>query len=152
MNVDKTFGSIEPEAIYTQRVAAYVVIIEAGKIAAVCASGKCFLPGGGSLNSEAATETIIREVREELSRSVRLTVQVGTAIQYFFSEADNRHYKMFATFFAGEFLYGEAHEAKGEHEMCWIPTASVRDSFFHECHTWAIFETIRVCRSRETNE
>jgi 8-oxo-dGTP pyrophosphatase MutT (NUDIX family) len=35
-------------------------------------SGKFFLPGGGSLPEETAEETVRREIREELARSVRL--------------------------------------------------------------------------------
>src|ERR1700730_9788541 len=98
------FGSPEPSIRYTERRAAYVVIVSSdGNIALVKGSQKYFLPGGGSLPNETPEETVAREVSEELARSVRLIRSLAEATQYFYSTDDDRHYKMVATFFAGEF-------------------------------------------------
>jgi len=90
-----------------------VIINDDGEVAMVKGQQKHFLPGGGSVAGEAAEETAIREVQEELARSVRLTRRLGDAIQYFYSAADDRHYKMLAAFFAGEFT-NEPRDGTGE--------------------------------------
>ncbi|HST51670.1 MAG TPA: NUDIX domain-containing protein [Pyrinomonadaceae bacterium] len=130
------FGSAEPTVQYVERRAAYVVVAEGGKVAAVVgARGKYFLPGGGSLPGESPEETVAREVAEELARGVRLTRKVGEAVQYFYADADGCHYEMRATFFAGDFT-GEVSGAF-EHELCWLPPEEVERAFFHACHAWA---------------
>lgn len=136
------FGPREPGVQYTQRLAAYVVVFNAGgEVAAVVGSRqKHFLPGGGSLPGEGPEQAITREVSEELGRGVRLTRSVGEALQYFYSEADERHYEMRATFFAGEFTEGPggAREPGAcEHELRWLPASEAEGAFFHACHAWA---------------
>jgi 8-oxo-dGTP pyrophosphatase MutT (NUDIX family) len=132
------FGSPEPNVQYTERRAAYVVIVtEDEEVAMVKSRRKHFLPGGGSLSGEAPEETIVREVSEELARSVRLIRKLGEAIQYFYSSADDRHYKMLAVFFAGEFT-DEPCVGMGEHELHWLPVREAEQSCFHACHAWAI--------------
>ena len=133
-----TFGSQLPNISYTERRAAYVVVTNDDKFAAVESQQKYFLPGGGSFSGESAEDTIIREVFEELARGVQLIRNIGEAIQYFYSAADDRHYKMQAIFFVGEFT-GKAHvNGKGENELCWLTKAEAEQRFFHECHKWAI--------------
>ena len=133
-----TFGSPEPGIQYTERRAAYVLIINDNvEVAMVKGRRKHFLPGGGSLPGEAPEDTAIREVREELARSVRLVRALGEAIQYFYSTADDRHYKMLASFFAGEFT-DEPGADTGEHELYWLPTEEAEQSCFHACHAWAV--------------
>jgi 8-oxo-dGTP diphosphatase len=132
------FGHAEPQVQYTERRAAYVVIIiDDGRVALVKGQQKYFLPGGGSLPDETAEATIAREVAEELARGVRLTRKLGDALQYFYAATDGRHYKMQATFFAGE-LTDEAGSATGEHELHWLPLSDAEQACFHACHAWAI--------------
>ncbi|HVG28944.1 MAG TPA: NUDIX domain-containing protein [Pyrinomonadaceae bacterium] len=131
-----TFGSPAPGVDYVERRAAYVVVVGDGAtVATVASRQKHFLPGGGSLAGEAPEETVAREVREELARGVRLTRRLGEAVQYFYSDADGRHYRMLATFFAGE-LTGDA--GAGEHELIWLPAEDAARACFHECHAWAV--------------
>jgi 8-oxo-dGTP pyrophosphatase MutT (NUDIX family) len=132
------FGAPAPGALYVERRAAYVVVRDdGGRVATVAPRQKHFLPGGGSLPGETAEETIIREVREELARGVRLTRRIGEAVQHFYSGADERHYKMLATFFAGEFT-DEEHGGECEHELRRLPAEDAARACFHECHAWAI--------------
>ncbi len=132
------FGSPEPDVQYTERRAAYVVIInDEGEVAMVRGRQKHFLPGGGSLSGEAPEDTAIREVHEELARSVRLIRKLGEAIQCFYSTADDRHYKMLAVFFAGEFT-NEPCDGTGEHELYWLPIKEAELACFHACHAWAV--------------
>lgn len=131
------FGFPKPNVKHTERRAAYVVIINGAHVATVKSQEKHFLPGGGSLPFESPAETIVREVYEELGRGVRLIRMIGEATQYFYSAADDRHYEMRATFFAGE-LRGEMCSSIGEHQLSWLPLEQAGRACFHECHAWAI--------------
>jgi 8-oxo-dGTP diphosphatase len=130
------FGSAAPGVQYVERRAAYVVVAVGGKVAAVESRQKYFLPGGGSLPNEAPEDTVAREVFEELARGVRMTRKIGEAVQYFYSDADECHYEMRATFFAGEFT-SDARGGACEHELRWLPLADAEQIFFHACHAWA---------------
>ena len=137
MTEELIFGSTEPNVLYTERRAAYLVVTHDGLIAMIKSQHKHFLPGGGSLPGEAPENTVVREVHEELAQGVRLLSRIGEATQYFYSSTDDRHYKMLATFFVGKLLTVE-YSGKGEHELDWLPTAEALRSCFHECHAWAI--------------
>jgi len=138
VKVKVIFGSPEPNIQYTERRAAYVVIVGSdGKIAMVKGPQKYFLPGGGSLPDEKSGDTVAREVSEELARRVRLIRSLGEATQYFYSTDDDRHYKMRAAFFAGEFTDEPATEA-AEHELTWLAESEVEQACFHACHAWAV--------------
>lgn len=132
------FGSPEPYVQYTERRAAYIVIVTGDdKVALVKGRRDYFLPGGGSLPGESPEDTVTREVYEELARGVRLIRKLGDAIQYFYSATDDRHYRMPATFFAGEFTH-EACDRRGEHELHWLPIKEAARACFHASHAWAI--------------
>ena len=137
MPVAMIFGSAKPSVQYRERRAAYVVITRDGKVALVKSGQKHFLPGGGSLPGEAPEATVVREVHEELARPVRLLRSLGEATQYFYSGDDDRHYKMLAVFFAGEFT-DKAHIGTGEHQLDWLPVREIEQACFHECHAWAV--------------
>ena len=132
------FGSIVDGVTYKKRPAAYVIVTRPeGRIAAVGAKGAYFLPGGGSLPGEPPEETVIREVREELARSVEIISEIGRAVQYFF--ADEQHYRMQAVFFAAMFT-SDATEV-GEHQLLWLEPSEFARGAFHQCHAWAVRQT-----------
>lgn len=138
MTESATFGVPLGGVAYADRPAAYVVVVgENGTVAAVKGkSGKFLLPGGGSLPGESAEETVRREVREELARSVRLIHTIGAATQYFYAADDDRHYRMTAVFFLAEFP--DEPTDHGEHDLCWLPLAEGDKVFFHQSHAWAV--------------
>jgi 8-oxo-dGTP pyrophosphatase MutT (NUDIX family) len=127
--VKPTFGSIEPEIRYTERRAAYAVIVTKEDTVTTVKTGQSYFLPGGSLPDETPEDTVIREVNEELARSVRLIRQIGEAVQYFYASIDNQYYQVQATFFLAEFI-GEP-QGEGEHELHWLPLAAVTASFFH---------------------
>ena len=98
-------------------------------------AGMIGLPGGGSLPGETPEETLRREVREELARSVRLVRKLGDATQFFYAADEHCHYKMLGAFFLAEFP--DEPNGQGEHELFWLPVAEAAGAFFHECHAWA---------------
>ena len=131
------FGAPDPRVRYSERRAAYVVVIRNAKVAMVSSGQKHFLPGGGSMPGEGPEETVVREVHEELGRRVRLIRSLGEATQYFYSNDDDRHYKMLATFFAGEFT-DDVSDGSGEHQLDWLSVTETDRACFHECHAWAV--------------
>jgi 8-oxo-dGTP pyrophosphatase MutT (NUDIX family) len=129
------FGVPDESIAYQARPASYVVITDhQGRVAAVKGKTHYFLPGGGAIDQETPEQTVRREVMEELSREVHIIGQIGKAIQYF--NADGRHYRMEAVYFAGEF--GSESIAKGEHELCWLEVEQIEERFFHKSHVWAV--------------
>lgn len=131
-----TFGPCPTGVVLHDRPAAYAVILGAdGRVAAVRGKTRYWLPGGGSLPGESAEDTVTRELREELGRSVRLVARIGDAIQFFFAADEERWYRMRAVFFRAEFE-GEP-VVPGEHELCWLDANQDAALFFHACHAWA---------------
>lgn len=129
-----TFGVPTPGIPYEERRAAYAVITrEEALVAVVQGKRGDFLPGGGSLPDETPEDTVVREVREELARGIRLLCKLGEATQYF--SAEQQHFKMHAVFFAAEFT--DVAFGHGEHELHWLPVAEAT-AFFHESHAWAV--------------
>jgi 8-oxo-dGTP pyrophosphatase MutT (NUDIX family) len=137
MKEPPVFGLPQRNGFYTDRRAAYVVVIHDGMVAMVRPQEKCFLPGGGSLPGEAPEDTVVREVREEVRRGVRLIRRIGEAVQYFYSSTDDQHYRMTAVFFAGEFM-DDPCGGRGEHELEWLPVTETEEACFHACHAWAV--------------
>ena len=132
-----TFGSPVAGVAYEQRRAAYAVIrSRTGTIAAVRAPAGYWLPGGGALAGETPEETVVREVREELGRELRLINKIGEAIQYFFASADGKYYAMRAVFFRAELA--EAPIGPGEYELCWLNASQPPPLFVHACYDWAV--------------
>jgi 8-oxo-dGTP diphosphatase len=129
------FGSRIKGVEYENRPAAYAVIRNPVGAFAVVGEGPGYiLPGGGSEAGESPEETVRREVREELGRSVLLNRKLGEAIQYF--QAGGRFYKMFAVFFAADLT--NDFQLKGECELLWLTVSELEKNLFHECHKWAV--------------
>jgi 8-oxo-dGTP pyrophosphatase MutT (NUDIX family) len=138
------FGTRLEGVRYTERPAAYAVIGGAnGTVAAVQGpSGGIGLPGGGSLPGESPQDTVVREVREELARSVRLLRKIGEATQFFFAASEDCHYKMFAVFYLAEFP--DEPNGQGEHDLLWLSLAEAARAFFHESHAWAVYQGLQT--------
>jgi 8-oxo-dGTP pyrophosphatase MutT (NUDIX family) len=134
------FGAAPSGVTLHPRHAAYVVVRgDDGRVAAVRVVGRgnarYWLPGGGIERGETPEAAVVRETREELGRTLRLTGKIGEAVQVFYAGDDARWYEMTAVFFGGEFE-GEP-VGPSEHELCWLDPSTERESFFHACHAWA---------------
>lgn len=132
-----TFGFPVTGVTYEKRLAAYAVIRNrTGTIAAVRAPAGYWLPGGGALPGETPEATVVREVREELGRALRLINKIGEAVQYFCAVSDGKYYAMRAVFFRA--ALAEVPLGPGEYEVCWLDTSHPVPVFFHACHDWAV--------------
>jgi 8-oxo-dGTP diphosphatase len=137
-----TFGTRKPGTEYTDRRAAYVVVLNGESVAAVCHKGKCFLPGGGCEDGESPEDTLAREAREELGVQLKIIHKLGEAVQYFYSPDAGEHFKSHASFHLAEF--GEPAGEKGKYEVTWVPLTELEESFFHEFQIWAVRKALET--------
>lgn len=139
-----TFGVREAGRAYRGRRAAYAVVFGGSDAVAAVrgASGRFWLPGGGSSRGESAEDTLLREVREELARGVRLIHRLGEATQYFHAKDDDTHYRMEAVFFWVELT--DELQRPAEHDLVWLPFDQLGAAFFHECHGWAVSQAVAL--------
>lgn len=131
-----SFGSPISGNEFTNRIAAYVVVVEMDAVATVRPKERCFLPGGGVHIRESPEHAVRREVSEELGRELRSVRPLAEAIQHFYSADDDRHYRMHAHFFVAEF--GEIVNSVLENELIWLSVDTVEAECFHACHAWAV--------------
>lgn len=135
------FGVSPAGVVCHPRRAAYVVIPGAGaRVAAIRArlkdgTSRYWLPGGGMEADESPQETVEREVREELGRSIHVQDPIVEALQYFYASDEDRWYEMRASFLQGVLTGSPARG--GEFDLHWIDPREDARLFFHECHAWA---------------
>lgn len=99
---------------------------------------------------ETPEQTIVRELREELRREVRLRQELPAAIQFFYAGDEDRWYEMTARFFLADFLGelpGEA-DGPGEHALQWVDPRMRSADFFHACHAWAALQGLPAPKTR----
>jgi 8-oxo-dGTP diphosphatase len=148
------FGKAPPGVVCYQRRAAYAVIVKPnGAVAAVRAALqdgtiRYWLPGGGIEDNESPEETVVREVREELGRTLSTLGKIGEAVQFFYAATEERWYEMRSIFIRARFEDERA--GAGEYELHWLDAKQYADSFFHECHAWAARMHASLIHSHET--
>lgn len=141
MSDPPVFGMAPSGTACRLRLAAYAIIQSkdnrtAAIKAVVRGKGYYWLPGGGTMEGETPEETVVREVREELGRKIRLLDRVGEAIQYFYAGDERQWYEMKAVFIRAEFADDAG--GGGEYELLWVDPCQDKGLFFHECHVWAV--------------
>lgn len=138
----RVFGQRDASETYTRRRAAYVVMFDdRGNLALVLPPelARFFLIGGGCEEGESAEACVVREAREETGAEIGVVREIGEARQFF--SADGIDYEMEATFFEGRLL--SEPEGGGEYDLLWVPPPVAIPQMFHECHAWAISQTVR---------
>ena len=129
------FGVADRRARYTDREAAYAVILDADRRAAVVhGRSGLFLPGGGIEVDESPEEALLRESLEECGRSLEIIGTIGQAIQY--CHGDRGPFRAQHRFFEARFQ-GPSSEA-GEYQSSWVHIDEACRWFRYESHVWAV--------------
>jgi len=142
--LEKTFGYMKPNTVYTERIGAYGVGFDQdGRIPVVMThlhSGQegYFLLGGGLDNGEGHADCIIRECLEEAGLSVTPKHFVCKGDYYHFAEhmATNFHG-------IGYFYYMDINEvvkepSEPDHYLVWLTMDEIRDKLFLPHQVWAV--------------
>ena len=138
----KEFGEKEKDVEYARRPGSYAVIIKDGRIGVLKAKGydTFFLVGGGIDANESETETLRREAAEEIGFQIEIGEKIGTAIEYFYSERENRYVAKECHFYRVR-LINETEE-KGKHELIWIARNEL-DRMHHQSYRWIIEQELK---------
>lgn len=129
------FGVADRNARYTEREAAYAVILDEERRAAVFQGRHgMFLPGGAIAADESPTEALLRESLEQCGRPLEIIRAIGRAIQYCHEargpvRAQHR-------FFEARFR-GPASQ-QGAHPLSWLHIDQACGWFRYESHVWAV--------------
>jgi len=133
------FGSKIAGQNYIERPGAYAVIQdEHGRFATLRIGTALFLPGGGSLPGETPEVTLQREVMEECGRAIKISREIGEAIEYLYAPKHGVYYQIHSTFFNARFVDGEVLQHEEKHTFAWLSAIESRQHFQRPSQAWAI--------------
>ena len=142
------FGDPYPSLIYRDRPAAFGVLEQGGRIAAVTVlkpghAAWHDLPGGAIDPGEDDVAALRREFGEETGLSVQAGERLGHADQYFIN-TDGEAFNNRQALFEAEFL-GRAPELKIEddHTLVWLDPMEAVAQLRHDSHAWAVAQFLR---------
>lgn len=135
------FGEKQPNCDYKGRYGAYVVVPQENheKIILVQApNGAYFLPGGGIEAGESHSETIHREMLEELGFKVSLGEYFGEAVEYFYSRHRDTHYYHPGYFYEVISWEKLAEPTETTNQLAWVTPDEARTLLKRGSHRWAV--------------
>jgi 8-oxo-dGTP diphosphatase len=132
------FGERIEGQFYRSRPGAYALITDSTRrLCIIQSNGGHFLPGGAIEPGETAENALVRELREELGRTVCILGRIGEAVQYVFAQGE--------AYFAirGIFFRARLDEKKGEptepdSEVLWLPTSLALERLTRRSDAWAV--------------
>jgi 8-oxo-dGTP diphosphatase len=134
------FGIADRHVCYSEREAAYAVILDADRrVAAVRARRGLFLPGGGIEAGESPEEALLRESLEECGRPLEIIRPIGQAIQYGYE--DDGPLRARHRFFEARFQ--DAPAGPAEYPLSWLHIDEACGWFRHVSHVWAVRTLLR---------
>ena len=129
------FGVADRCARYTEREAAYAVVLDVDRRAAVVhGRSGMFLPGGGIEAGESPADALLRESLEECGRPLQVIGRIGEAIQYCHEEKGpfRARHRFFEVRFQGPATQ------PGEYAFSWVHIDEACRWFRYESHVWAV--------------
>jgi len=142
------FGSPEPGVAYTDRPAAFGVLLKDGKLALVRVSKPGLapwldLPGGALDPGETDEQAVVREFGEETGLVVRAGRLIVRADQ-FFRKADDEPVNNRSAIFVVELERSEpALKCEDDHELVWIEPGEAAVRLRHDSHAWGVLTWLR---------
>ena len=129
------FGVADRHTRYQERGAAYAVVLDDERRAAVVhARHGLFLPGGGIQAGESPAEAVLRESLEECGRPLEIRSEIGQAIQY--CHGEEGPLRAYHLFFEAQFQGPASQPA--EYPMSWVHIVEAGAWFRYESHVWAV--------------
>lgn len=125
------------------RPGSYGVIIEDKRIGVIRSKifGKYFLVGGALSAGESETEALQREAFEEIGFEIEIREKIGTAIEYFYAEADGQYIAKECNFYRVSLL--NKVEDKTENRLLWIRENEL-DEMYHQSHQWIVEQELNL--------
>ncbi len=137
--IRKVFGEKIENKIYSDRKAAYVVLLDGDKIAVVkTSSGKLFLPGGKIETGESKEDCVVRECLEEMGAKVTVKEYFAIGERYFYHEASGRYSHAIGHFFYSDEYENICEPTETDEERLWLPYDETIEGLYHPHHRWAV--------------
>jgi len=139
IGLHRVFGK-KTAAAYTDRVGAYLVPIQNGKVGAVRADGKYFLLGGGIEKGETDVQCIARECLEECGFQAQITQRVCSAELYakMFLCGKMSDFHPIQTYYLGVLTQKLGEPIEKDHMLLWFDYAQIRGKLCLEMQNWAL--------------
>ena len=129
------FGITDRCERYSEGEAAYAVILDADRRAAVVHGRHgLFLPGGAVEADESPAEALLRESLEGCGRPLEIIRPVGRAIQY--CHGEEGPLRASHRFYEARFQRPASQPAK--HDLAWVHIDEACRWFRYESHVWAV--------------
>ena len=143
------FGEPEPGRAYPDRLAAFAIIEEGGKIACVEVAWrnggpKLDLPGGGLDPGESASRAAERECGEEAGLKVAAAAEPFARADHYFVSNEGKRNNTRGQFFEAR-LEDQAPELQTEddHRLLWLEPLEAIRRLDRESHAWAVAAWLR---------
>lgn len=142
MSFDLQFGIAEPGLVYRPRATAFGLVIQDGRLACVRVDrgeGSYFdLPGGAVDGDETEARAVVREFLEETGMTVRPTVRIASAAQYFRKSDGEPINNMGGFWIADPLSLDPSAKVEADHELVWLDPHMALARLRHDAHAWAV--------------
>lgn len=141
------FGTPDLSHIYTDRPAAFGIVVREGRVALVhIVHGRQDwhdLPGGGLEPGETPDEAVVRELGEEAGLVVVARHAFAHADQYFIN-TDGAPFNNRASFWAADLIREDASlKIEDDHALVWMEPHAALRALRHDAHAWALAAWLR---------
>ena len=143
----KVFG-IQEDVNYLDRVGAYLIPINEGKVGVVRTTKGYFLLGGGIDSGESNEECIRRECLEEAGYMVSIGKKVCSAETYW-EHSTLGYFHPIQTYYVGELLEQVSIPVEDDHEFVWIDYNELKGNMYLEMQSWAIEQCMEEISQNE---